>query len=99
MKNKDNKFFNAYYSSKQISEVYPSVSHIDVTYHRSYTWFCGHKEEEPKPMHFEPDSVIRFAVECMNAECTRGYIDLFPIISSMIANRETEHEGLQDPSE
>ena len=85
-----------YYSQLYaISDFYPAVESITISYHQVYRSAFGTTDKE-NVLHYDATSRDNFLIDCLNRECTCIGYDLKDIISDMVVRKETNKEGKLD---
>lgn len=80
------------YTDKRIHDLWPAVTMIKIHTEQTYRSAFGLFTHESTGTYF-PDFAANFHVDCINKDCTVGYFDLWPVVSSMCAHSETCLEG------
>ncbi len=77
-------------NARPISEIYPNVRSISISYSTSLDG-AGGWEETPKQTHiYKPDDKTLFTYDCKNQECD-GTFDLSSVVRDMILKHRTNH--------
>lgn len=82
-------------TTTRISELWPRVARITIEAHQTYRSAFGVFEKDMHG-HYVPNHTAEFLFECRNNDCTVGYFDLGPVVSSMCAHNETYREGTME---
>ncbi len=78
----------------RISNLWPTVKRIEIEYKISYP--CSATNETMVAQGhaiFQPDFLPEFHFDCINEDCTGRGFELYSVVSSMIANKETSRSG------
>ena len=78
-----------------ISDYYPTVVSITISYHQVYNSAFGTTDDKGV-LHYDASSRDNFLIECLNRECTCIGYNLKDIIFDMVACKETTKKGKLD---
>lgn len=78
---------------ERICEIFPNVEEIEVDYKRDYKFpEMDLSDEKFVKATYKDSFACNFRIECRNDDCTQKYFDLYSVISSMVAHKESEKE-------
>lgn len=76
----------------RIKEIFPKVERIVIEYQITHVSAFG-KMTKSGRAEYKPDFSAEFAFCCINDTCTGNGFDLFPIVSRMVTEGETDSKG------
>ena len=93
-KRKQELFALLHSDTRRLSEVFPDIEGIIISYDNHHKSILDEKSEK-NDLPVTPHSIMDFSIPCLNTECTYGWFDLKNEIYSMRREHLTEFTGKQ----
>lgn len=82
-----------YSNARMIEKVFPTIERIEIAYVNHHQSTVDDTPPVEKVIHFTPQSLDIFEIECLNPECSSFGYDLKNDIYTIIREHKTEYTG------